>query len=186
MSSLSPANLIQSLKPYAETEIRSEIKLGANGGNSILVAVPPKMEHAYIKEMHKQFTSDVYSLIDLNELLITFCSKHNEGMFDLFELLSTSPEQIFKAPPGEDSEDLFSLIIEAIKSAYNDGKVPVLYNTGSLYGTGIDNIHIMEHDTVMSSSLPLFVIYPALRKNDKLLYLGARIASKYRCLVIEA
>jgi len=60
-----------------------------------------------------------------------------------------------------------------------------LIHTGALYGSGIDNIHIMEHPEVMQSHQPLIILYPATHEQDKLLFLGKRPASKYRCLMIE-
>ncbi len=59
-----------------------------------------------------------------------------------------------------------------------------LYSTGSLYGTRIENVHIIEHKVTMGSKLPLVILYPGTYDNDKLLYLNTRVASKYRCYIV--
>lgn len=186
MNSAKLTKFVDSLRVFVESTSKQDIRLGANGGNSILVAVPPAEELSYINEIKKQFSNDFYEIIDLNQLLVRFYSDQKHVLDEKFEFLASSPEQIFKSPEGEVSEDYFSMIIEQIDSSFKAGKAPVLINTGALYGTGIDNIHIMEHKVVMNAHLPLYVIYPSIKKNGKLLYLGIRVASKYRCLVMEA
>ncbi|MBK7967323.1 MAG: hypothetical protein IPK10_19955 [Bacteroidetes bacterium] len=78
-----------------------------------------------------------------------------------YNLLQSATHEIFKAPASEESSDLFKEIMANVQLALVDGKVPVLINTGSLYGTGIHNLHIMEHDIVMKASMPLIILYPA-------------------------
>jgi len=185
MSLQNPENTIIETKRVVESDKRSEIRLNANGGNSILIVCEPIRESEYIAAIRKLMDSGVYAIIDLNEALVEFVDSNKESLDELFELLKGSVHQIFKAPNGEEANDLYKLIIEKIKTAYSNGKIPVLVNTGALYGSGIDNIHVMENEFVMKSSTPLIILYPATKDKDNLLFLSKRHASRYRCMIIE-
>ena len=115
---------------------------------------------------------DVYSLNHLNAVAFADCIKDAGPVITL--------EEGFTGRGGLDC-----LIMNAIKQSYDAGKVPIVIHAGALYGSGIDNIHIMEHPVVMQSKLPLIILYPATHDQNKLLFLGKRPASKYRCLIIE-
>jgi hypothetical protein len=106
-------------------------------------------------------------------------------LVELYNLLQSATHEIFKAPVGEESPDLFKEIISKIQHALQQDKVPVLINTGALYGTGIHNIHIMENEIVMKAALPLIILYPATIEPDRIMFLGKHPASKYRCMIIE-
>lgn len=45
--------------------------------------------------------------------------------------------------------DLFDLILADIKSVCENDKIPILIRTGCLYGTGIENVNVMEHKEVI-------------------------------------
>jgi hypothetical protein len=180
-----PVHIAQEVKRIVASDRRSEIRLNANGGNSILIVCEPNREPEYIETLKKNLGSDEYELIDVGHVLIEFVTLHKEELSELFELLQSSVQQIFKAPEGEESEDLFKIILSRIKTSYDAGKVPVLLNTGALYGTGIDNIHIMENELIMRAAMPLIVLYPATKQADIFLFLGKRPASKYRCMIID-
>lgn len=180
-----PAQLIQETKRLVESDRRSEIRLNANGGNSILLVCEPMQEKEFIEHLIKMLPDDAYSLIDVNTCLIDFVSNHKSQLAQLYELLQSTTHEIFKAPEGEQAEDLFKTIIGKIGEALNKDKVPVLINTGALYGTGIHNIHIMESETVMKASFPLIILYPATIEPDKILFLGKHPASKYRCMIVQ-
>lgn len=178
-------HLLAQVKVIVESDKRSEIRLNANGGNSILIVCNPVDEIIYIDAIEKSLSPDNYAIIDTNELLISFVENNRDAIIDSFELLKGSIHQIFKAPEGEVGPDLFSHILHAIKSAFDMNKIPVLINTGALYGSGIDNIHLMENDLVMKSAKPLIILYPASTDGDKLLFLNSRPASKYRCMIVK-
>lgn len=181
----SPKHIILEAKRLVESERRSEIRLNANGGNSILVVCDPMQELEYIAHLEKLLPNDSYTIIDLNKCLIDFVKSHKSELVELFSLLQSATQEIFKAPAGEQSQDLFKEVISHIQEALDNDKVPVLINTGALYGTGIDNIHIMENEFVMKASLPVIILYPATKEADKLMFLGKRPASKYRCMIIQ-
>ena len=183
MSLQNPELIINQTKRLVESDKQSEIRLNANGGNSILIVCDPKQEGVFISKMTEMLDAKTYQIIDLNELLVNFVNTNKEVLIETFDLLRGSVSQVFKST--DDEGDLFQHIIEVIATSYKNNKIPVLTNTGALYGSHIDNIHIMEHEVVMKSSLPLIVLYPATSDGDKLLFLSKRPASKYRCMIIN-
>jgi len=185
MSSNSPAHMILEAKRLVESDRRSEIRLNANGGNSILIVCDPMKETEYITHMSELLPVDKFSIIDLNQCLIDFVTNHKTELVKLYDLLQSATHEIFKAPAGEESNDLFKELIAKIHNALQQDKVPVLINTGALYGTGIHNIHIMENEIVMKAALPLIILYPATIEPDRILFLGKHPASKYRCMIIQ-
>ncbi|MDD4150295.1 MAG: hypothetical protein PHE33_09720 [Bacteroidales bacterium] len=184
-TSINPEHLIIQVKRVVESNKRSEIRLNANGGNSILLVCPPDRELQFIDEIYKQMSNDSYKIISLEKMLISFVDDNIENIRSSFELLKGSVNQIFKAPEGEICSDLFSSIINEIKKAFDENKIPILINSGALFGSGIDNIHLMENESVMTSNKPLIILYPATQEGDKLLFLNTRHASKYRCMIIN-
>lgn len=178
-------HLIIQTKQLVESNKQSEIRLNANGGNSILIVCEPKQELDYINSIKSQMDTDNYLIIDLNELLSNFIASNTNLIEELFDLLKGSVPQIFKSNDNSDEPDLFKLIISVISESFKQNKIPVLIHTGALYGSGIDNIHLMEHEVVMKSNIPLIILYPATKDGDKLLFLSKRPASKYRCMIIN-
>lgn len=185
MSLNSPESAVQEAMRLVESNANSNIRLSANGGNCILIVCEPFREFAYIEAIKHLMTNDKYEIIDLNNVLCEFVTANKPYLEDSFELLKGSIHQIFRTPHGEEGPDLFGLIEQAITSSLQDGKIPVLIRSGALYGSGIENIHIMENDMIMKAVLPLIILYPATREKDKLMFLSSRPASKYRCLIID-
>jgi len=178
-------NIILQTKKLIESDKRAEIRLSANGGNSVLIICEPLEEHLYIERIKELLNEDAYTIIDLNQLLLEFVDSNRKHIEELFQLLKGSVKQIFKAPEGEEGEDLFKSIMSKIQKSFDRQKVPVLINSGSLYGSGIDNIHIMEHPMVMKSNIPLIILYPATKDRENFLFLSKRQASKYRCMIVN-
>ena len=185
MSYSNPENMILTTMRLVESNENSNIRINANGGNSILLICQPIHELDYIKAIKKLMTEDIYEIIDLNDLLCEFVSKNKSDLKNSFELLKGSLYQIFKIPDGEEGNDLLGLILYAIDSSLKANKIPVLINISSLYGSRIGSIHIMENDLVISAVLPLIILYPATWEQDKLMFLGKRPASKYRCMIVD-
>lgn len=185
MSLINIEGIIQSTIRTIESNSDINIRLKANGGNSILIVCEPKKEIEYISEIQRIMRSNKYEIIDINQLLCKFVEENKETIEESFELLKSSTYQIFKAPVGEEGTDLFGLILDNISKAYDDNKIPVLIKSGSLQGTEIENVHIMESEIVMKATLPLVILYPATHENGSLMFLGVRPASKYRCMIID-
>jgi hypothetical protein len=184
-NSLSPEHIITQLKRIVESDKRSEIRLNANGGNSILLVCPPELEFKFIDNLIELMPLDTYRIININDMLISFVRNHINDLDEMFDLLKGSVNQIFKAPEGETSPDLFKHLISAIQQSFAEQKIPVLIHSGALYGSGIDNIHLMENELVMKSKLPLIILYPASQDGEKLMFLNSRPASKYRCMIVK-
>jgi len=184
MNSSNPQNVIQMTMRLVESNEKSHICLNANGGNSILIVCEPLKEIDYIEAIQTLMTAEKYEIIELDKLLCQFVSENKEDIEDGFELLKGSIHQIFKTPNGEEGSDLMALILRAIDDSLKAHKIPVLINAGSLYGSQISNIHIMENELIMRAALPLIILYPATKEQDKIVYLGKRPASKYRCMIV--
>lgn len=178
-------HVINEIKRLVDSDRQSEIRLNANGGNSILVMCDPMKELAYIAEFRELLPSGSYEIIDLNQCLIDFVSSHKDQLETDYDSLQSATHEIYKAPANEESGDLFKEILAKVQIALLASKVPVLINTGALYGTGIHNVNIMEHDIVMKATMPLIILYPATIEPDRIMFLGKQSASKYRCMIIQ-
>lgn len=66
--------------------------------------------------------------------------------------LKNTTHLIFRSDDPE--IDLFDMIIGEIEKASQNDKIPILIRTGCLYGTGIENVNIMENKTVMNLPHP--------------------------------
>lgn len=185
ISSLNPDQMISQVNRLVEADKHSEIRLNANGGNSILLVCDPADEAKFVDSIDKNLDKNLFKIVDLHKLLVGFIESNKEDLDDLFNLLQGSVNQIFKAPPGEEGEDFFKSIMQTVAESYADEKIPVLVNTGVLYGAGIESIQIMEHESVMNASRPLILLYPATHEGDSLMFLSKRPASKYRCMIIS-
>src|SRR5690606_36937973 len=139
----------------------------------------------FIGKLVELMPQDIYQIIDINSMLISFVEDNKADIDEMFELLRGSVHQIFKAPEGETTPDLFRHLLTAIAKSFDEQKTPVLIHSGALYGSGIDNIHLMENEVVMKSKIPLIILYPATQEGDKLMFLNSRPASKYRCMIVN-
>jgi hypothetical protein len=183
--SLNPNQIVSQILRLIKVESNSEIRLNANGGNSILIVCNPVEEIKFINSICKNIDVELFKIIDLNELLKEFVKTNKEQLKELFDLLQGSVNQIFKVPQYEEGEDFFKQIIRAISEAYSENKIPFVIGAGVLYGADIDSIQIIEHKSVMNATKPLIFLYPATSDGDSLLFLSKRPASKYRCMIIS-
>ena len=171
--------LMNDLKIALQTDL-AKLSVEANGGRSILFVYPPIDEEDYIAEAPRNLNS--CSFIDLRQLFVQFIDEI--GIDDFKESYKDFGNELFASTNFQEGTFL-SFILKAIKAAYKEGRIPVLIHTGTIYGMGFSNIHIMEQDIVMHSSIPLVVFYPATIDNDKVMFLGKQVASRYRCVVIK-
>lgn len=163
---------------------QDQLRKQANGGNSILFSYQPDEEHLYIKEAKERY-GDQASFIDISKLFVKFIDE--DGGWDSFKEyyndFCDTPHKVFKS--DEDSLDLFDLVMNAIEAASKNDKIPFLIRTGSLYGTGIENVNIMEHQSVMNQPYPLVIFYPSRFEDDNIYFLNFKPASKYRCILVK-
>jgi hypothetical protein len=183
--SVNPETIIIQLKRIVEPSKRSEILQLAKGGNSILVVCEPDSELSYIQAFKKSLEEEKYSIIDLEELLCKFINQNKEDIELLFELKANFYKDIFKSTRKSSRVDLFTLIINSINVAVNKNTIPVLINVGVLYATGIDNIHIMEDNAVMTAIKPLVILYPGTIEKERIMFLNSRPANNYRCMILS-
>ena len=173
----------QNLAVALAEENRDNIRIEANGGNSILFVYPPKDELKYIEKAKEKYPNAEF--IDVREALVEFIDSIGwEDFEDYYKGYQTEPENIFR--DSDDEEKLESLIIGKIKKTINDEKLPFVIHTGALFGTEIENIHIVENTELMKFGIPLVVFYPAdIQPDGQIKYLGFKPASKYRCKLVK-
>lgn len=163
-----------------------QIRRKANGGNSILFSYPPHEEHRYIKKA-KVIYADRAVLIDVSRILVRIIDEDEKGWASFRDyyrdfLETGSPHLVFRS--DDPATDFFDLIIHNIEGASQKGKIPFLVRTGALYGTGIENVNIMEDKRVMALPHPLVIFYPSRIEDDNLYFLNFKPASKYRCILV--
>jgi len=155
----------------------------ANGGNSILFSYSPNEENLYIQKA-KEIYYGKAEFIDISELLVKFIDADGwESFAEYYNNFKYTPHLVFNS--DDPSIDLFDLIITAIKEACEKNLIPILIRSGCLYGTGIENLNIMEHKVVMHLSKPLILFYPSKVSDDNIYFLNFKSASKYRCTLVK-
>jgi len=164
-------------------ENQDQVRRQANGGNSILISYPPNEEQQYI-EKAKELYADKAVFIDVSKLLVQFIDTDGwESFCEYYNDFKNTPHVIFHS--DDPSPDLFDLIIDEIVSACQNDTIPFLIRTGCLFGTGIDNVNIMESRAVMNLSHPLVIFYPSKLESDNIYFLNFKPASKYRCTLVK-
>lgn len=163
---------------------RDQLRRKANGGNSIIFTYPPSEEKMYIEKGKEILSEDEYQFIDVSQILVRFIDIDGWTDFEsYYNDFSDTPHLIFNSEDEE--KDFMDLIINEISEAENNNKTPILIRTGALYGTAIQNTNIMEHNVVMKLKHLLVIFYPSKIENENLYFLNFKLASKYRCTVID-
>lgn len=162
---------------------QDQLRRQANGGNSILFSYLPFEEHFYIEKAQELY-SDKAEFIDVSKLLVQFIDEDGwESFSEYYNDFNKTPHLIFHS--DDPTPDLFDLIISEIGNACRNDKIPFLIRTGCLFGTGIENVHIMEHKAVMNLPHPLVIFYPSKIEDDNIYFLNFKPASKYRCTLVK-
>jgi hypothetical protein len=181
------------LRAALHEDNRTQLRRSANGGNTVLFVYPPAEEEEYIAKAKALYPDGHF--IDIADLFVKSIDlmgdeyngfdknlKPLDGFKEFYKENISTP---FKAFTNEYRNCLFSLIVDEICTASRDGKTTFLTHTGALEGTGIENVNIMEHKAVMSQGIPLVICYPSTYKNEELLFLNHKSASKYRCKLVK-
>jgi len=164
-------------------EHQDQLRRQANGGNSILFSYPPTEEHLYIKKAEALY-ADRAIFIDISRLLVRCIDEEGWTSFrEYYTDFINTPHLVFHS--DDPSPDLFDRILEEIEKASHKDKLPFLVRTGCLFGTGIENVNIMEHKSVMALQHPLVIFYPSIIQADNIYFLNFKPASKYRCLLVK-
>lgn len=169
------------LKTHIENQ--DLLRRQANGGNSILFSYSPDEEQQYIKKA-KELYADKAVFIDVSKLLVKFIDEDGwESFNEYYNDFQNTPHLIFRS--DDPTIDLFDLIIDEIEKASQSNRTPFLVRTGCLFGTGIENVNIMENKVVMKLPHPLVIFYPSKIENDNIYFLNFKHASKYRCMLVK-
>lgn len=164
-------------------ENQDHLRLQANGGNCILFSYPPIEEQQYIEKARELYT-DKIAFIDVSKLLVQFIDEDGwESFSEYYKDFINTPHLIFRS--DDPAPDLFDLIVDEIKKACQNDKIPFLIRTGCLFGTGIENVNIMEHKTIINLPHPLVIFYPSKIEDDNIYFLNFKPASKYRCTLVK-
>jgi hypothetical protein len=159
------------------------VRRQSNGGNSILFSYEPDEEKLYIEKAFEIFGEKVV-FIDISKLFVYFIDSFGWQSFkEYYQDFKNTPYVVFRS--DDTSVDLFDMIINEIQSASENGKIPFIVRTGCLFGTGIENVNIMEHKAVMSLPVSLVIFYPAKFEDENLYFLNFKPASRYRCLLLK-
>jgi hypothetical protein len=160
-----------------------QLRRQANGGNSILFSYQPDEENKYIEKAQELYSGKA-EFIDISLLFVEYINKDGWIAFaEYYRDFKNTPHKVFRSDDPE--TDLFDMIISAIKKACDEDKIPFLIRSGCLYGTGIENVNIMEHREVMSLKRPLVIFYPSKISEDNIYFLNFKTASKYRCTLVK-
>lgn len=161
---------------------RESFRMDAHGGNTIIFTYPPKDEKEYLARIKKDYP-DAY-FIDIASLFIKFIDSIGyDDFIEAYSQYSTEPEKLFKS--SSDPDDFYNMIIKELVNAKDMNKMAIIIRTGVLYGTGIENINIMEEKAVYEMKNPLVIMYPAeLSDDNKLKFLNCRVSSGYRAIII--
>ena len=170
------------LRTILKNKSRDSIKMDAHGGNTILFVYPPNKENLYLSRMKKDYPEAHF--IDIAKIFIKYIDLIGyENFIEVYEEYKSEPEKLFKSESS--TQDLYNLILDEIKKATEKNKMAIIIRAGVLYGTGIENISIMEESTVFQMKLPLIIMYPAsISELNKLKFLNCRRASGYRAITI--
>jgi hypothetical protein len=162
---------------------QDQLRRQANGGNSILFSYLPCEEHLYI-EKAKTLYADNASFIDVSKLFVRFIDEEGwESFSEYYNDFKNTPHKVFHSDDA--THDLFDLIVSEVENACQKNQIPFLIRTGCLFGTGIENVNIMEHRAVMTLSHPLVIFYPSKIEDDNIYFLNFKPASKYRCALVK-
>lgn len=160
----------------------TQLRLDANGGNSILFVYPNEEDSQYVAEAKRRFRNNAI-FVDVAQTLTDF--QEDMGMEVFRELEEEIGIDVYFRKGATDT--FFEYLVRRIASAAAQGHPVFLVGTSAIANKGFTNINIMEHVVVKTAPQPLVFFYPSVVEADKIYFLGDRdhIASKYRCRVIK-
>ncbi|MDE5790232.1 MAG: hypothetical protein K2H96_03265 [Muribaculaceae bacterium] len=164
----------------------TQLKLDANGGNSILFVYPNDEDSLYVAEAKRRFRKNAI-FVDVAQTLTNFQEKMGIEKFKRIEKRMGNAVYFRKDPDGKPVEDtFFKFLTDRLALAAQQGYPVFLVGTSALANKGFSNIDIMELENVKSAPQPLVYFYPATIEGAKIYFLGDHnhVASKYRCRVI--
>lgn len=160
----------------------TQLKLDANGGNSILFVYPNEEDTLYVAEAKRRY-SDKAIFVDVAKALTDY--QEEIGIEEFKELEEELGVEVYFRQGAKDT--FFEFLVERIAMAAAQGKPVFLVGTSAIANKGFSNINIMEHASVKSAKQPLVYFYPSVQEGEKIYFLGDKnhVASKYRCRVVK-
>ena len=160
----------------------TQLKLDANGGNSILFVYPNDEDALYSAEAKQRYRNSAI-FVDIAKTLTDF--QESIGIEEFKELEEELGVDVYYRKGATDT--FFEFLIQRLKQATTQGLPVFLVGTSAMANKGFHNIDIMEHAVVKAASVPLVFFYPSTQEGDKIYFLGDHnhVASQYRCRVIK-
>ena len=160
----------------------TQLRLDANGGNSILFVYPNDEDSLYISEAKRRFNGKAI-FVDVAKALTDY--QEEIGIETFKELEEELGVEVYYRNGATDT--FFEYLVNRIALAASQQLPVFLVATSAIANKGFSNINIMEHPTVKSAKQPLVYFYPSVQEGDKIYFLGDKnhVASKYRCRVIK-
>lgn len=160
----------------------TQLRLDANGGNSILFVYPNDEDSLYISEAKRRFNGKAI-FVDVAKALTDY--QEEIGIETFKELEDELGVEVYYRKGATDT--FFEYLVNRIALAASQQLPVFLVATSAIANKGFSNINIMEHPTVKSAKQPLVYFYPSVQEGDKIYFLGDKnhVASKYRCRVIK-
>ena len=160
----------------------TQLRLDANGGNSILFVYPNDEDSLYVSEAKRRFNGKAI-FVDVAKALTDY--QEEIGIETFKELEDELGVEVYYRKGATDT--FFEYLVNRIALAASQQLPVFLVATSAIANKGFSNINIMEHPTVKSAKQPLVYFYPSVQEGDKIYFLGDKnhVASKYRCRVIK-
>ena len=160
----------------------TQLRLDANGGNSILFVYPNEEDSLYITEAKRRFNGKAI-FVDVAKALTDY--QEEIGMETFKELEEELGVEVYYRKGATDT--FFEYLVNRITLAASQQLPVFLVATSAIANKGFSNINIMEYPAVKLAKQPLVYFYPSVQEGDKIYFLGDKnhVASKYRCRVIK-
>lgn len=180
-------NRLFSLLQESLRDESTQLRLEANGGNSILFVYPNEEDSLYVAEAKRRFR-DTAIFVDVAQVLTAFQEEKGIERFNKIAKRMGNAVYYRQLPDGNVAEDcFFAYLVKVLETATQNGKPVFLVGTSAIANKGFTNINIMEHKAIKGASQPLVYFYPSTVEGDKIYFLGDHdhVASEYRCRVIK-
>lgn len=160
----------------------TQLRLDANGGNSILFVYPNDEDSLYISEAKRRFSGKAI-FVDVAKALTDY--QEEIGIETFKELEEELGVEVYYRKGATDT--FFEYLVNRISLAASQQQPVFLVSSSAIANKGFSNINIMEHPAVKTAKQPLVYFYPSVQDGDKIYFLGDKnhVASKYRCRVIK-
>lgn len=157
--------------------LKGDLEVTSQGANVIRLIYPPEQEKIYLRKLKESYPDE--SFINVGKLFVKMIDFYGLDRFlEIFDHYRSEPEKVFQSHSQQD-QNLFDIIIKAIRKADKEDKIPFLIRTGALNGTGIRLNKIIQDQVVSKLSQPLVIMYPAKETGGDPLFLNIRRTSDY-------